>query len=678
MNAFLQSFKEKNIQFFIMFFLFFISLNLQAQDVDGDGIADTVEEAPFYTPITFVPHGGITQENPTPGGSQSGKYAVTHNTQPSNEVSVTIGYQLQGNATWGRGIRAQGADVVEFQVRNANFQLNAGRRGSGLYTITFSKPVKNPLFRWAGLDNDDIAQFAASYTDPLGNVTNNNIVVDNAIAVNNSIDIFNSGTISPYVHSTANAGGQNLNTIDVTISGYVDEIVVNVGKFTNNRSNVTMQLQQFNYTILSDVDNDGKPDFEDTDADGDGCLDVEEGVPGYKTATAPITVTQEPISGIYCSGPDAAAVPLSVVASVSSGNLNYQWQSSTDGIIFSNIPSATSSTYNVPNTSSGTTYYKVLFTGTNSLCASPQSEVATVVVNPPINAGNIFSDASYCSTTNTTVLTLTDFEGDIVRWESSTNNFSTVTNINVTSSVLRVDDLSVTTKYRAVVESSDCPGVFGTSGEAIISINNGFPTANNDTLAILEDEVGSVIVSSNDDIGCDLGDGEDYSLLTNPSNGTIVETADGVFEYTPNLNFNGTDSFTYRITDADGDTATATVLITVTDVANVVPETTDVTNASIAQSAGATALENPIGNDTDGTVDAYEITNIPAVSEGVLQYVDDTTGSTPHWQWRSAILLGAIGDKDTNFNLTCDTRFVLDLNRPLQNLPGRSSLDLCR
>ena len=34
--------------------------------------------------------------------------------------------------------------------------------------------------------------------------------------------------------------------------------------------------------------------------------------------------------------------------------------------------------------------------------------------------------------------------------------------------------------------------------------------------------------------------------------------------YTPNADFNGTDTFTYTITDADGDTSTATVTITVT------------------------------------------------------------------------------------------------------------------
>ena len=69
----------------------------------------------------------------------------------------------------------------------------------------------------------------------------------------------------------------------------------------------------------------------------------------------------------------------------------------------------------------------------------------------------------------------------------------------------------------------------------------------------------TITVSTNDDIGGDGGDGEDYSLTSGPSNGTVTETADGVFVYSPNADFNGTDSFTYTITDADGDTDTATV-----------------------------------------------------------------------------------------------------------------------
>ncbi|MFY7711275.1 beta strand repeat-containing protein, partial [Tenacibaculum sp. MEBiC07804] len=84
------------------------------------------------------------------------------------------------------------------------------------------------------------------------------------------------------------------------------------------------------------------------------------------------------------------------------------------------------------------------------------------------------------------------------------------------------------------------------------------PTANDDYASLDEDTNVSITVSANDYLGGDGGDGEDYSLTTGPTNGSVTETSDGVFSYTPNADFNGTDSFTYTITDADGDTDTAT------------------------------------------------------------------------------------------------------------------------
>ncbi|MBA3711435.1 MAG: tandem-95 repeat protein [Pyrinomonadaceae bacterium] len=52
-------------------------------------------------------------------------------------------------------------------------------------------------------------------------------------------------------------------------------------------------------------------------------------------------------------------------------------------------------------------------------------------------------------------------------------------------------------------------------------------------------------------------------LVTTTSNGTLTLNADGSFNYTPNLDFNGIDSFTYQASDGTASSNTATVQIMV-------------------------------------------------------------------------------------------------------------------
>jgi PKD repeat protein len=60
------------------------------------------------------------------------------------------------------------------------------------------------------------------------------------------------------------------------------------------------------------------------------------------------------------------------------------------------------------------------------------------------------------------------------------------------------------------------------------------------------------------------GDALTAVLLTNASNGKVTLDGNGSFEYTPNANFSGGDSFTYRVDDEHGSPSnSATVQITV-------------------------------------------------------------------------------------------------------------------
>ena len=98
---------------------------------------------------------------------------------------------------------------------------------------------------------------------------------------------------------------------------------------------------------------------------------------------------------------------------------------------------------------------------------------------------------------------------------------------------------------------------------------NGMPTAVDDILVVEENSItgpsNQINISLNDSIGSDGGDSDNYSLTTSADHGDTNEISDGVFEYIPNENFFGNDSFNYTITDIDGDSDIATVNITVNE-----------------------------------------------------------------------------------------------------------------
>lgn len=55
-----------------------------------------------------------------------------------------------------------------------------------------------------------------------------------------------------------------------------------------------------------------------------------------------------------------------------------------------------------------------------------------------------------------------------------------------------------------------------------------------------------------------------FALETNPANGTLTVQADGMFVYTPNAGYSGTDTFTIRVTDPLGAFSVGTVTMTIT------------------------------------------------------------------------------------------------------------------
>ncbi|MEO5917529.1 MAG: Ig-like domain-containing protein [Luteolibacter sp.] len=94
---------------------------------------------------------------------------------------------------------------------------------------------------------------------------------------------------------------------------------------------------------------------------------------------------------------------------------------------------------------------------------------------------------------------------------------------------------------------------------------------------------------------------------TNPSHGTLSGTAPNL-TYTPTLNYNGPDSFTFTVNDGSGPTAPATVSITV----SAVPDPPVANGQSLTMTGGTVLPLVLTGTDADGDAITYSIVTAPA------------------------------------------------------------------
>ena len=104
-----------------------------------------------------------------------------------------------------------------------------------------------------------------------------------------------------------------------------------------------------------------------------------------------------------------------------------------------------------------------------------------------------------------------------------------------------------------------------------------------------------------------FGAGANVTSVVAAANGSVVINPDNTVTYTPNTDYHGSDSFTYTVTTAAGNTETATVTVAVTPVVDVVADT-----PSTAEDTAV--VVNVLGNDTFGA--GANVTSVGAASNG--------------------------------------------------------------
>ena len=229
------------------------------------------------------------------------------------------------------------------------------------------------------------------------------------------------------------------------------------------------------------------------------------------------------------------------------------------------------------NPATDTFTYKVTANGVDS-----NTSTITITVDPvndaPVSAGNINLPASDEDVTREiTVSAASDV--DISRGENQTLVYSVHTNVATSAgNVALKNDTERTFIYTPADNfSGDVDFTYqvtdgnGGSDTATVSWTvravNDAPVATSQTglqtVPVTEDTAKSISLGATDVEGSSLT----YSIVTDPNNGSLgAVSALGVVTYTPAPNYNGTDSFEFKVNDGTVDSNTATVSINISAV----------------------------------------------------------------------------------------------------------------
>jgi gliding motility-associated-like protein len=256
------------------------------------------------------------------------------------------------------------------------------------------------------------------------------------------------------------------------------------------------------------------------------------------------TITVTPISEggsvttatTVCSGSNAGTLTLSG----NSGSV-IRWESSLDNFATPGNAIANTTTSQAYTNLTATTSYRAVVQ--NGTCAEANAAGATIAVTTPGNAV-LTGNANVLVNQNTGTLELTQYSGNILRWETSIDNFTTSTSLVNTTSLHDFINLNETNYFRVVLQENSCLEYFS---NVISVVTNQLPFISNDTVYVKKDSLfySSASLTSKFSIQGNYGITITASSASTQSGGTLTITSDGQYQYNPPVNFVGTDLGTF-------------------------------------------------------------------------------------------------------------------------------------
>jgi hypothetical protein len=279
--------------------------------------------------------------------------------------------------------------------------------------------------------------------------------------------------------------------------------------------------------------------------------------------------------------------------------------------------------------------YQICDSGSPALCDTATVSITVNAVNdPPDAVADSATTAEDTATTVDVVANDTDVEGNLdpttVSISAAPANGSTSVD-PVTGAVTYTPATNYNGADSFTYQVCDTLGACETATVSItVTSVNDAPVANDDAAITAEDTPVGIDVLANDvDVDGNL-DPTTVAIVSGPANGsTSVNATTGEVTYTPDPDFSGGDTFTYRVCDTSGACvlAAATVTMTVTPIDDTPVAVDDSTTTAEDAAAVIAVLAND--SDPDGNLDPTSVTILSAAVHGTTS-VDPVTGEVTY------------------------------------------------
>ncbi|MCD4810439.1 MAG: tandem-95 repeat protein, partial [Methanosarcinales archaeon] len=240
----------------------------------------------------------------------------------------------------------------------------------------------------------------------------------------------------------------------------------------------------------------------------------------------------------------------------------------------------------------------------------------------------VASDQSITTPEDTSVditLSATDADGDALTYSIvDVPSHGTVTLSGNTATYTPASNYNGADRFTFKANDGTVDSNTATVSITVTGVNN-VPVASDQSVTTPEDTSVDITLSATDADG----DALTYSIVDVPSHGTVTLSGNTA-TYTPDANYNGADSFTFKANDGTVDSNTATVSMTVTGVNNI-PVASDQSVTTPEDTSVDITLS---ATDADGDALTYSIVDVP--SHGTVTLSGNTATYTPTSNYNGA------------------------------------------